>query len=385
MSDLTIALGVVPGKLRSSIATSTVVHGPRPVLVVRLSVGGEFGVGECPALPGAVPSIADLDVTRTVLEGPGARRLADAVAARGGALPPWGTVGALFGGDLVARAVASTFEMAVLDLELRERGGTLASLLGVARREVPVGALVPSDDGEDPTAVAERALALAAAGCTRLRFKIWPGHDVEVARAIRDACPTVALSADANGVYQLGGGGLDDARGLVALDDLRLSSLEQPLGATNLVDHARLRELLATPIVLDESVGGVAQLTSIIRYGAADGVIIKPGRLGGVAATRQALAMAGAAGLVAGIGGTFETGYARRVLACLAGDPAATLVSDLSAPSSYSDLPDLGYPVVHQGYLTLHEEVGIAGEWGAQLWSMARDVQVVVGDHGRPR
>ncbi len=59
-------------------------------------------------------------------------------------------------------------------------------------------------------------------------------------------------------------------------------SLEQPLHYLDLEGHAELRETLAIPIVLDESVVSPEAMMQIVRLGAADRIVLKIGRVGGL-------------------------------------------------------------------------------------------------------
>jgi L-alanine-DL-glutamate epimerase-like enolase superfamily enzyme len=104
---------------------------------------------------------------------------------------------------LVACAI-SAVDVALWDLKARLLGVPLATLLGPARREVPVYA----SGGFTSSGPAELAAELAgyvAAGHRRVKIKLGrePARDVERVRVARDAIgPDVELMVDANGAYQ---------------------------------------------------------------------------------------------------------------------------------------------------------------------------------------
>ena len=63
-------------------------------------------------------------------------------------------------------------------------------------------------------------------------------------------------------------------------------SLEQPLHHLDLKGHAELREKLAIPIILDESVTSPEAMMQIARASAADRIVLKIGRVGGLTKAR---------------------------------------------------------------------------------------------------
>jgi O-succinylbenzoate synthase len=296
----------------------------RRVVVVRVHAdGGLVGWGECAALPsptytsefadGAFVVLRDHLLPR-VLGAPGvsAASVHEAMA------------------DVVGHGMAkAAIELALLDAEGRRDGRRLVEVLtGTARGAVPVGAALGLDE---PAALAATAEALVAEGYRRLKVKVTPGHDVEALRAVRAAVGAgVALVADANGAYRLGGGGVDDARRLVALDELGLAALEQPLPADDLDGHATLVRRLATPIALDESLSSPAALERALALGALDLAVVKAPVLGGWRAAADALERCRAAGIGASVGGMLDAAVGRAATTALAAHPAVTLTGDQS-------------------------------------------------------
>src|SRR5690606_33989897 len=83
-----------------------------------------------------------------------------------------------------------------------------------------------------------------AEGYLRIKLKIEPGWDLEPVRAVRERFgDEMLLQVDANTAYTLA-----DARHLALLDPFDLLLMEQPLKEDDLLGHARLAELISTPI-----------------------------------------------------------------------------------------------------------------------------------------
>jgi O-succinylbenzoate synthase len=89
---------------------------------------------------------------------------------------------------------------------------------------------------------------------------------------------------------------------------------------------------------------------------------LKPGRLGGVRATRAAHAACTAAGVPVFVGGFFESGLGRAsnlALAARFGQDATGLVSDLGSPADYLTLNPCGYPDVVDGRVAVPDLPGV--------------------------
>ena len=342
----------------SPVTTAAGAHTRRPVAFVRVVAHEAEGWGECAALAEGTSVDPAFDAVLGALEESGVGRLLAAVAARDGELPPASQVPALFGSGPVARFVAATLEMAVLDAELHASGEPLWARLGVeeavATAGVPVGHLVgiPEDRSVDAL-VARVDVLVRSASTARVRVKIEPGWDTEPLRALRDAFPSLALQADANGSYRwevagAGGGrdgggrdgGLDDARRLAELDGLGLSCIEQPLPPADLAALAQLAARLDTPVALDESLTSLGRVRDALRYGACGVACLKPARLGGLLRAKTAVNACRESGAGAFVGGFFESGFARAANAALAGLAGFTLPGDLSDPAEYLADPE---------------------------------------------
>jgi O-succinylbenzoate synthase len=351
---------------RTEVGTAVGVHHTRSLVFVRVETTEGEGWGECAALrePTAVdPGVAALE--RAIAER-GVRRLNDAAAARRRELPTGSEVALLFGGSPVDRMMGATFEMAIVDAELRMAGRSLADWLGVRPgfETMPVGSAVGIPPHRDLGALLEAVAAEVARGTARLRIKIAPGWDVEPVRAVRLAQPGLAIQVDANGSYR-GNAGVDAddaAIGLERLGEFGVVCIEQPLPPGDLVAHAELRRRIAVPICLDESLSSPRRVLDALRNEACQVACLKPGRLGGIGATRQAHAACAAAGVPVFIGGFFESGLGRAVnlaLAARLAQDTAGLVGDLGDPAAYLEVDPCGYPEVQRGRVEVPAGPGV--------------------------
>src|SRR3974390_1882034 len=95
----------------------------------------------------------------------------------------------------------AAFENAVWDIAAQRKGVSLAALLGGTRTEIPCGvSLGIKERVEDLLANVERELSN---GYQRIKIKIKPGKDVDVATAVRKRFPDIQLMVDANSAYSL--------------------------------------------------------------------------------------------------------------------------------------------------------------------------------------
>lgn len=252
----------------------------------------------------------------------------------------------------------AALEGALRDLLATSRGQSLAtSIGGGARARVAAGVSL----GVEPTpdALVDRARPFVSAGYARVKVKIRPGWDVAPVRAMREAFPSLALSADANAAYTL-----DDADALAALDAFGLLYIEQPLAWDDLVDHATLARSLETPICLDESLTGLAAARAAIALGSASVFNVKIGRVGGIAEVLAIHEAAAAAGVPLWCGGMLETCIGRLHNLAVASLPGFTMTGDLSGTDRYFET-DLVAPPIRveaDGRIAVPTEPGIGRE-----------------------
>ena len=175
-------------------------------------------------------------------------------------------------------------------------------------------------------------------GYGRIKLKIEPGWDLELARAVRERFPDITLMLDANSAYTL-----DDAERLQQLDQFDLLMIEQPLAYDDIYQHCLLQPRLNTPICLDESIYSAHDWQIAMRLGAGRILNLKPTRVGGFTESLKIYRLCQESGTPLWIGGMLETGIGRAANLAFAALPAVNLPSDISATNRYFD-PDISEP-----------------------------------------
>lgn len=233
-----------------------------------------------------------------------------------------------FRGHQMAKAAV---EMGAWALAAASDGMPLSKKLGGTRDRIRVG--ISLGIQKSPKALVEKARAALERGYRKIKIKIKPGADVKYVRAVREALGSEApLMADANNAYTL-----EDADSLVALDELGLIMIEQPLAWDDLLRHAELQKRLATPICLDESITSLDRAADMIALGAGRIVNIKPGRVGGFLQSIAIHDLCAAHGIPVWCGGMLESGVGRAHNVALASLPNFTIPGDISPSERYWD------------------------------------------------
>ena len=198
-------------------------------------------------------------------------------------------------------------------------------------------ALVGVSIGIQPTVEATLAIInkRLKQGYRRIKLKIQPGWDVELAKGVRAALPDVTMMLDANSAYTLA-----DAAHLAELDQYNLLMLEQPLGDDDIYEHSKLQPQLKTAICLDECVKSNNDLKLAIELGAARILNLKPARVGGYVESLNIYETCVANNFPLWIGGMLETGVGRAANVAFAALPGVNMPCDISATDRYFD-PDL--------------------------------------------
>jgi O-succinylbenzoate synthase len=331
----TLEIVEVEVPLRSPFSSSTscsdrIVHS-----LVRLSAEGISGWGEAPV--GLTPAYL-AETPETVWHAVG-DHLAPLVLSAEFAHPSeLSEALAKIKGNQCAR---SAVEMAMWDLWCRVQGVSLASALGGTSSRVPAGATVgaigeagqPGDSKAVESKVVEAVERCVEAGYRRVKVKIAPGWDYRLLEAVRARHDSLVLVADANGSYSLSRPDHLDA--LRSLDSLGLAGIEQPLGEEELVGHARLQEMLATPVVLDESIVSVGVLEAALALGCCRGVSVKAARLGGLCFALKAVSRCREAGVAMWCGGMLELGIGRAANLALGSLADFSLPGDMAGSDLY--------------------------------------------------
>jgi L-alanine-DL-glutamate epimerase-like enolase superfamily enzyme len=218
---------------------------------------------------------------------------------------------------LVARAGAAGHALrAAVDAARQDLEGRVPA----RRPEVGVNAVVGAVDPRDAVEAAARAVE---DGFRTIKLKASRDDTtaslVERVASVRAAAgDAVALRLDANGTWSLEVA----VERLRALAGFGLQYVEQPLDPRDLAGAAALRGRVGVPVAADEAVGSFDAARDVLDAGAADVLVIKPGRVGGPAAVTAIAALAAGRGVPVVVSSLFETGVGlAAALACAAGLP----------------------------------------------------------------
>jgi O-succinylbenzoate synthase len=191
----------------------------------------------------------------------------------------------------------------------------------------------------------------------QLRVKFTARKDIHRLTQLRKALPDTRIVIDCNGAFNL----TDHLDLLQTLDKLELSFIEQPFHYRDLLHHAQLRQVMITPICLDESITCPQDAATAVEIGAAQVFNLKPGRVGGPDHLRAILSLARFAGIDCFIGSMLETPLGTLQNTRLASLPGITLPCDLPNPRDrYESLP-VDFTLLHDdlGRMILPEEAEI--------------------------
>ncbi|MGH2450512.1 MAG: o-succinylbenzoate synthase [Candidatus Limnocylindria bacterium] len=245
----------------------------------------------------------------------------------------------------------ATIEMAVWDLAAKRDGVSLSKKLGGSRDAIPCGVAIGIQASLD--ALLERIEEELAAGYQRVKVKIKPGWDAQVAEGIRARWPELPFMLDANSAYRL-----EDAPIFQRIDACRPMMIEQPLAEGDIVDHAALQARIATPICLDESIESGEDARKAIQIGATRIVNIKPGRVGGHAAAKRIHDVCAERDVPVWCGGMLEFGIGRAHNVHLASLENFRLPGDIAASARYYETELIGEPFTVEPNGTMRVPVG---------------------------
>ncbi len=170
---------------------------------------------------------------------------------------------------------------------------------------VEVNAMIPR---VEPGAAARMA---AASGCRTVKVKVGDAHSEARIAAVRDALgPHGIIRLDANGSWPDPDAALAAVRRFATFG---IELIEDPVAS--LEDLATVRRRSPVPVAAEMSVRTPADAARLRRLGAADAVVLKPQRLGGL---RAALEAAEAAGVPAIASSALETSVGLAAVVALA-------------------------------------------------------------------
>ncbi len=230
-------------------------------------------------------------------------------------------------------------ELALWDLKAKREGLSLRRLYGGSRDRIQVGVSLGIEDSVAD--LLARIEFFLSEGYSRIKIKIKPGWDVDIAREVRRRFPGIQLQADANGAYTP-----KDTEKLRSLDEFDLLMLEQPFPPYDLWDHSRLQREMRTPLCLDESIVSEVTARQAVEMGSCRIVNIKVGRVGGMVEARLIHDTCEKADIPVWCGGMLESGIGRAHNLHIASLPDFRLPSDLSASSRYYKEDLIDPPIV---------------------------------------
>lgn len=317
-----ITLREISMKLVAAFETSMDRTDVRRIILIEADVDGATGWGECVAgeAPFYSPEYADTawpvlkDFLWPLVKGKPFSAASEV----------WEMLGHVRGHNMAKAAV----EAAVWDAEAKQKGISLAKLIGGTREEIACGVSIGIKESLDEvSATVKKELA---AGYQRIKIKIRPGKDLEPVRRLRQDFPRIKLMVDANSAYTL-----EDWPLLKQLEGFYLMMIEQPLGWDDLYSHVELQKKLDTPICLDECIHTEEQARAAIELGACKIINIKLGRVGGFTVARRIHDLCQQHNIPVWCGGMLESGIGRAHNIALSALPNFILPGDVSASSRY--------------------------------------------------
>lgn len=250
---------------RPWVAAATTLTERRGALLRLIGEDGLEGWGDCAPLPSGGNAETVLAMLEAFCRRPASTEFCD--------LPP---------------EVRWAVETAQADLAARRAGLPLWRHLGGTRGEVAVNAaLGPLDDDLPARLAAARDQGYPVG---KIKVGLAPVEE-EIAR-LKALNPELTLRLDANRAWSDG----DAARFLAAVAALPIDGVEEPLAAPAPAKLARLQAALPFPIAIDESLPQFGA-DALIEARAVRRFVLKPARLGGIAATQAVAAKARAAGI----------------------------------------------------------------------------------------
>ena len=321
--------------LRHAFETSFGVTTKRRIIIVRVfDRTGAAGYGECTAMNLPFYNPETVDTAWAIITGIIGPLLASANICT--ACEVSDALSAIHGNRMAVAAV----ETAIWDLEAKLADRPLWSALGGNLKEINCGVSIGLQ--ESPSALVEKVRRELASGYQRIKLKIKPGKDIEFVAEVRRQFPDILLSVDANSAYLLD----RDIDLLRRLDDFDLLMVEQPLVAGDLLDHAKLQQLLKTPLCLDESITCVRDAQQAIELDACRIINIKLGRVGGHTQAKKIQELAKKKDIPVWCGGMLEAGIGRAHNIAMSTLDGFTLPGDVSASARYWENDIIDPPVI---------------------------------------
>lgn len=232
-------------------------------------------------------------------------------------------------GNAFARAAVET---AAWDLSAARAGTSIARILAASLAVTPAAAIpcgvavgIPVTRSLD--ALAATVLQSLDSGYRRVKIKVMPGWDVDPVRRVLAVLQGtgIPLTVDANGAYAWP----EHERALRDLDQFGLLYIEQPLAPEELVGHAELSRVLATPVCVDETLTSAGVARQLLSLGGPLVWNIKVHRVGGLSEVARIWRLARDGGATLWAGTMPESGIGSQAPLAAAALPGFDYPSDL--------------------------------------------------------
>ena len=139
-------------------------------------------------------------------------------------------------------------------------------------------------------------------------------------------------------------------------------SVEQPLHHLDLAGHAFVRRALPLPMILDESVTSPVAMMQIARMAAADRIVLKPNRVGGLWPARKIIAICEASGIGVSLDTMPFTSLGNTMLCHLAATIRTAYPLDAEGHTFFEDSPFRGGLELRDGRAHLSRAPGFGVE-----------------------
>jgi len=215
-------------------------------------------------------------------------------------------------GNACAKAA---LDMALYDLAGKALNVPVYTLLGGrSRKEAPVALELGLTRAEEMPRMTARLLDMGARA-NKVHVGSSLHEDIRTINAMKDAVgDSAVIRADANGHYTTA----EAIEVIRKVERCELEYFEQPVAKSNIEGLRRIRQQLATPIAVDESVWTPQDALGICKENAADIINIKITRVGGLGKAMKIAHIAEAAYVKCHVGCEFEFGVAMAAKAHLA-------------------------------------------------------------------
>jgi L-alanine-DL-glutamate epimerase-like enolase superfamily enzyme len=208
------------------------------------------------------------------------------------------------------------------------------ALGGPVRTEVPVKCSLSGNGERLQTGL--DAARRGGFGAYKIKIGMDVATDIDRLRELRETVgPDVFIGLDANGGYSRA----DARRAIEGLLPYNPAFYEQPVHPADLIGMRELRDF-GLPVVADESVFGMADLTAVLRADAADVVSLYVGKSGGPgrAVEMATVANASGVGVILGSNGELGIGAAAQLhVACAIEGLTTDIPSDIIGAHYYDE------------------------------------------------